>query len=144
MCLLPYLSASVKYVTWILLEIPCNFMSQIDCSLFHIHTKFHDYSMLFIQVLFVFHMPKHDMDFTELQVMEFPWHLLRKWWDFHRIWCHFRPNCRQIDVRKSVTHFLQGPEGNPEFSEARKDMNFRKTDKRQNVLWGFSSCGLLF
>ena len=28
------------------------------------------------------HMPKHDMDFTEVQVMKFPWHSLRKWWNF--------------------------------------------------------------
>ena len=36
------------------------------------------------------------------------WHLLRKWRDFHRIWAHFWPNCRQKDLRKSVSHFLQG------------------------------------
>ena len=43
-------------------------------------------------------------------VMEFPWHLLRKWWDFHRIWSHFwtRPNCRGKDMRKSLSQFLQG------------------------------------
>ena len=35
---------------------------------------------------------EHDMDFGKVQVMEFPWHLLRKWWDFHRTWCHFRTN----------------------------------------------------
>ena len=51
---------------------------------------------------------EHDMDFTQVQVMEFPWHLLRKLWDFHRIWCHFRPNCRQKDMKKSASHFLQG------------------------------------
>ena len=27
-------------------------------------------------------MRKHDMDFGQIQVMEFSWHLLRKWWDF--------------------------------------------------------------
>ena len=37
------------------LEIPCHFMSQIDGGLVQIHTKFHDYSMSFIQILFVFH-----------------------------------------------------------------------------------------
>ena len=57
---------------------------------------------------YLFSMEKHDMDFGQLQVMEFPWHLLRKWWDFHRIRSHFRPNCRQKDMRKSVSHFLQG------------------------------------
>ena len=34
----------------------------------------------------------------------------KSWWDFHRIWSHFRtkPNCRQKVMRKSVSHFLQG------------------------------------
>ena len=59
---------------------------------------------------YLFSMLEHDMDFGQVQVMEFPWHLLRKWWDFHRIWSHFRtkPNCRGKDMRKSLTHFLQG------------------------------------
>ena len=38
-------------------------------------------------------MYKHDMDFGQVQVMEFSWYLLRKWWDFRRIWCHFPSNC---------------------------------------------------
>ena len=37
------------------MEIPCHFSSQIDDSLVKIDTKFHDYSMSFFQVLFVFH-----------------------------------------------------------------------------------------
>ena len=47
-------------------------------------------------------MREHDMDFEQGQVMEFPWHFLRKWWDFHRSWSHFRtkPNCHQKDMRK--------------------------------------------
>ena len=45
----------VKNMTWILMEIPCDFMSQIDGSLVQIDIKFHDYSMSFIQVLFIFH-----------------------------------------------------------------------------------------
>ena len=56
-------------------------------------------------------MLEHDMDFGWVQVMEFPWHLPRKWWDFHWILYHFRnkPNCRQKDLRKyKVSHFLQG------------------------------------
>jgi len=73
-------------------------LSQIDDSLVQIETKFHDYSMSFIQVLF-FSMLKHDMDFGQVQVMEFLWHFLRKWWDVHRIWSHFRPNCHQKDYR---------------------------------------------
>jgi len=54
MCLSPYSSASVKNMTWILLEIPFHFMSQIDGSLVQIDTKFRDYSMSFIQVLIQF------------------------------------------------------------------------------------------
>ena len=46
----------VKNVTWILMEIPSSFSSQIDgISLIKLETKFHDYSMAFIQVLFLFH-----------------------------------------------------------------------------------------
>ena len=99
----------VKNVTWILMEIPCHFMSQIHCSLVQIDTKFHEYSMSFIQVLFVFHAGT-SMDFGQVQVMEFPGHFPRKWWDFHRIWSHFRtkPNYPQKDMRKSLSHFLQG------------------------------------
>ena len=67
-------------MTWILMEIPCHFESQIDRSLVKIDSKFHDYSMSFIQVLsvFVFSMLEHDMDFGQGQVMEFTWRLLRK------------------------------------------------------------------
>ena len=84
------------------------FMSQIDGSLVQIHTKFHDFSMLFIQVLFVFHMPKHDMDFTEVQVMVFPWHDRENDpLDFIEF-SHFQPNCHQKDIRNCVSHFLQG------------------------------------
>ena len=57
---------------------------------------------------YLFYMLDHDMDFGQFQVMEFLWHLLRKWWNFNLIWCHFQPNCRQKDVRKSVLHFLRG------------------------------------
>ena len=60
MCLSPYFSASVKNVTWILLEILCNFMSQIDGSLVQIDSKCHDFSMSFMQVSFVFHAKTRD------------------------------------------------------------------------------------
>ena len=62
---------------------------------------------------------KHDMDFRHVQVMEFPLHLLRKWWDFHRILSHFRtkPNCRSKDMRKSVSHFFQGINNNNYYYE---------------------------
>ena len=33
-------------------------------------------------VIYLFFMLQHDMDFGQVQVMEFPWHLLRKWRDF--------------------------------------------------------------
>ena len=55
----------VKHVTWILMEIPYHFMYRIDGSLVQIHTHIHDYSMTFIQVLFIFHLLKHDMDFLD-------------------------------------------------------------------------------
>ena len=42
-------------MTWILEETLCHIMSQIDDNLVEIDTKFHDYSMSFIQVLRVFH-----------------------------------------------------------------------------------------
>ena len=45
----------VKNLTGNLMEIPGHFMSKIHGSLVKIHTKFHDYSMSFIQVLFVPH-----------------------------------------------------------------------------------------
>ena len=86
---------------------PCHFMSQIHCSLVQINIKFQDYSC-HLSRIYLFSMQKHDMDFGQVQVMEFPWRLLPKWWDFHRIWSHFQPNCRQKDMRKSVIHFLQG------------------------------------
>ena len=50
-----YIDVPVKNVTWILLEIPCHFISQTDGRLVQIDTKFHDHSMSFSQVLFVFH-----------------------------------------------------------------------------------------
>ena len=53
-------------------------------------------------------MLKHGMDGGQVQVMEFPWHLLRKWQAFRQIWSHFRPTYREKDMRKSVSHLLQG------------------------------------
>jgi len=53
-------------------------------------------------------MLKHIIDFGQVQVMELLWHLLRKWWDSHRIWSHFGPNCREKYMIKSMSHFLQG------------------------------------
>ena len=41
------------------MEIPCHFMSQIDSKLVEIYTKFHEYSISFIQALFIFHAQKN-------------------------------------------------------------------------------------
>ena len=91
----------VQNVTWIPVEIPCHFMSQID--LVAVWSKLTASSMTIpchLSRFYLFSMLKHDIDFGGVQVMEFPWPLLRKWWDFHRIWFHFqtRPNCRQKDI----------------------------------------------
>ena len=59
-------------MTWILMEIPCHFMSQIDSSLVQTDNKFHENSMSFIHVLFVF------------QVENMTWVLYKfKSWNFH-------------------------------------------------------------
>ena len=61
----------LKNVTWILMEISCHFLSQIDGSLVEIDTKLSKHSMSFVQVLlYLFSRQKHDMDFTQVQVME--------------------------------------------------------------------------
>ena len=57
---------------------------------------------------YLFSMLEHDMDFGQVQVMEFPWYLLRKWWDFP---CGFGLILEQTVVektRKSLSHFVQG------------------------------------
>ena len=54
-----------------------NFMSQIDGTLVEIDIKFHDYSTFHV-IYPVFFQEKHDMDFGQAQVMEFPWYFLRK------------------------------------------------------------------
>ena len=60
-----------------------NSMSQLD--LVAVWTKFTINSMTIPRHLsrfYLFSMPDSDMDFGQVQVMECPWHLLRKWWDF--------------------------------------------------------------
>ena len=64
-------------MTWILMEIPC-LHTQIDGSLVQIHTKFHHHTC-HLSRFYLFSMMEHDMDFGQVRVMEFPWHLLRKW-----------------------------------------------------------------
>ena len=60
-------------------------------------------------------MLKHGRDFGQVQFMEFPWYLLGIYQEndeisigFEFILDHFRPHCRQKDMRKSISHFLQG------------------------------------
>ena len=58
------------------------FMSQIDGSL---SSKSTPNSMTIpcnLSRFYCFPCWQYDMDFRQVQVMEFPWHLLRKWWDF--------------------------------------------------------------
>ena len=101
-------ASPLKNMTWIHMETPCHFMSQIDGSL---SSKLTPSSMAIPCNLYRFYllpMMEHGMDFGQVQVMGFIWHLLRKWWDFHWIRSHFRPNCNQKDMRKSMSHFLQG------------------------------------
>ena len=86
----------------------CHFSSQMDGSL--VQTPPNSMTIpCHLSRFYLFPMREHDMDFGQVQVMEFPGHLLRKWWDFHRAWTHFRtkPNCRGKDMRKSMSHFLQ-------------------------------------
>ena len=100
-------NSPVKTMTWILMKIPCHFSSQIYGCL---SSKLTPSSMTIPCHLPGFYLCftlKHDMDFGKVQVMEFPCHLLRKWWDFHGISCRFQPDSRQKDMRKSVSHFLQ-------------------------------------
>ena len=105
-----YEGSPVKNMTWALMEIPSHFTSsRIDgISLVQIHTKFHNHTMSFIHAIFPFHAGTWhgfwtssghgiSMGFAK-KMMGFP----------GRIWSHFRPNCRQKDMRKSLSHFLQG------------------------------------
>ena len=57
---------------------------------------------------YLFSIPEHDLEFTKVQVMEFTWHLLRKWWDFHRICLIFEPNQTAVKSkrRKNPCHIF--------------------------------------
>ena len=94
---------------------PWNFhviLCQINDSFVQIHTKFHDSSVLFIQILFVFHAGTWHRFWTSSshgismafakKMMGFP----------VRIWFHSWRNCRQKDMRKSLSQFLQGRKNN--------------------------------
>ena len=69
----------VKNVIWFLMEIPCHFSSQLD--LVAVWSKSTQNSMTIpchLSRIYPFSMLKHDMDFGQVQVIEFSWHLLRK------------------------------------------------------------------
>ena len=74
------------------------FMSQIDGSLVQIHTKFHDYSMLFIQVLFVYPyaQTRHGFYWSSSHGISMAW--TRKWWDFP---CGFGVTFDQAAVKET-------------------------------------------
>ena len=58
--------------------------------------------------LFFFHAETFPcMGFGQVQVMEFPWQLLRIWRDLHRIWSHFDQTAVKRHEKIPVT-FLQG------------------------------------
>ena len=66
-----------------------------------------------LSMFYLFSMLEHDTDFGQVQVMKFPWHLLRKWWDFPSGFGLIpEPNQTAVkktkDMRKSLSYFLQG------------------------------------
>ena len=112
-----------------------NFMSQIHDDLVWIHIKFdsHSHGNFFsfcvtswwkfgqnphqipwrFYVIYpgLIYLPCSNMKWIlEKFVMEFPSHLLRAWWDFHPIWCHWWPNCRQKDMRNPWYIFYRAVE----------------------------------
>ena len=73
---LHFMSFPVKHVTRILMEIPYHFSSQLD--LVAVWSKSTPNSMTFpchLSRFCLFSMLEHDMDFGQVQVMEFPWHV---------------------------------------------------------------------
>ena len=102
-------SNPVKNVTWILKEIPCYFMSQIDGSLVQIDTNFHDYAVSFIQVLLVYHAGTWHGFWTSSShgnSMTFA----KKMMGFPLDWVSFStklPSKRHEEIR--VTFFKRGP-----------------------------------
>jgi len=68
----------VKNVTRILMEILRHFIPQIDGSLSSKLTQNFMTNPCHLSRYYLCSMLEHDMDFGQIQVMEFPWHLLRK------------------------------------------------------------------
>ena len=109
MCLLTYFSvkyASVKHVTWILLEISCN-----SC-----HKSMAGWSKLTSNSMTI---PCYLSRFYSFSICpNMTWILQKlKSWNFHGREndplnfigiSHFQPNCHQKDIRNTVSHFLQG------------------------------------
>ena len=93
---LEFVICPVKNVMGIFMEIPYHFMSQSTA----VWSKLTPNVMTMpchLSRFYLFSMLKHDMNFGQVQVMEFPWHLPRKWRDFRRIWSHFRPNQTAVE-----------------------------------------------
>ena len=68
-----------KNVTGILLEIPCHFSSQLDLvAVWHKSTPNSMTTPCHLSRFYLFSILKHDMDFGNVHVWEFLWHLLRK------------------------------------------------------------------
>ena len=85
------------------------FISRIDGSLVQRHQIPWLFRIIYPGcICFPSHLKTWNGFLTSSNVMEFPWYLLRKLYDFHRIWCHCWPNFSQKDMRKSASHFLQG------------------------------------
>ena len=112
------------------MEIPCYFLSQINRSLSSKLTRISMTIPSNLSSFYLFSMLKHEMDFGQVQVMEFLYHLLRKWWDFHRSWSHFQPNCRPKD--KNVTSI---PMKTPCHFKSQIDGSFAKIDTKFHVIY---------
>ena len=80
MHVLSFKERPVKKMPWVLKEIPCHFMSQIHGSLKtdKLTTPNSMTIPCHLSRFYLFSRQKHDMEFGQVQVMEFPWYLLRK------------------------------------------------------------------
>ena len=130
----------VKNMTWILEEIPCHFSSQLDLvAVWSKSTPNPKTIPCNLSSFNLFSVLEHDMDFGQVQVMEFPGHLLRKWWDFHRIWSHFRWKTSVKKTWENPSHILfrEGVKGE---EEEKSVQNFPPKWKIQTMgrhLWVF-------
>ena len=81
-----YCNYPSKNMTENLIKIPRYFIIRMDGSLSSISTPNSMKIPCHLSRLYLFSMLKHYTGFGQVQVMEFPWHLLRKRWDFRGIW----------------------------------------------------------